>query len=36
MVSSGGIFENCRPRIGKFRRMMFIAASLDHRFRAAV
>jgi hypothetical protein len=36
MVSSAVIFENYRPRIGDFRRMMFIAASLDHRFRAAV
>jgi len=36
MVSSAGIFENCRPRIGYLRRTMFIAVSLDHRFRAAV
>jgi hypothetical protein len=36
MVSSGGIFENCPSRIGDLRRMMFIAASLDRRFRAAV
>jgi hypothetical protein len=32
MVSSGGIFENCRPRIGDLRRVMFIVASLDRRF----
>jgi hypothetical protein len=36
MVSSAGIFENCRPRLGDLRRMMFIAASLDRGFRAAV
>jgi hypothetical protein len=36
MVSSPGIFENCRPRIGDLGRMMFIAASVDHRSRAAV
>jgi hypothetical protein len=36
MVSSAGIFEKCRLRIGYFRRTMFIAVPLDHRFRAAV